>query len=65
MLLRLEEWESTIQKMIIECNHEQNSPDGILKKWRVNLEKEPTLLKPSEIDQIIREVSDRRSNASR
>ena len=65
MLLRLEEWEVTIQEMIDECNHEQKRPDGILKEWRVKLEKEPTFLKPSQIDEIVREVSDRRSNASR
>ena len=64
MLLRLEEWEVTIQKMIDECNHHQKRPDGILKEWRVKLEKEPTLLKPSQIDEIIRAVRDRLNNAS-
>ena len=65
MLLRLEEWEETIQKMIDECNHSQKRPDGILKEWRVKLEKEPTLLKPSQIDEIIRAVRDRLSNSNR
>ena len=65
MLLRLEEWESTIQKMIDECNREQERPDRILKEWRVKLEKEPTLLKPFQIDEIVRAVRRRLSNASR
>ena len=65
MLLRLEDWEVTILKMIDECNHSQKRPDGILKEWRVKLEKEPTLLKPSQIDEIIRAVRDRLSNDGR
>ena len=65
MLLRLDEWETTIQKMIDECNHSQKRPDGILKEWRVKLEKKPTLLKPSQIDEIVRVVRDRLSNISR
>jgi hypothetical protein len=65
MLLRLEEWESTIQKMIDECNREQERPDRILKEWRVKLEKEPTLLKPSQIDEIVREVRGRLSKINR
>ena len=64
MLLRLEDWEVTIQKMIDECNHSQKRPDGILKEWRVKLEKKPALLKPSQIDEIVRAVRDRLSNAS-
>ena len=63
--MRLEEWEVTIQKITDECNHSQKRPDGILKEWRVKLEKEPTLLKPSQIDEIIRAVRDRLSNISR
>ena len=65
MLLRLEEWEATIQKMVDECNHSQKRPDGILMEWRVKLEKEPTLLKPSQIDEIVRAARDRLNNASR
>ncbi len=65
MRLHLEDWEVTIQKMIDECNHSQKRPDGILKEWRVKLEKEPILLKPSQIDEIVRAVRDRISNISR
>ena len=63
--MRLEDWEVTIQKMIDECNHYQKRPDGILMEWRVKLEKEPTLLQPSQIDEIVRAVRGRLSNSSR
>ncbi len=62
--MRLEEWEVTIQKIIDECNNEQERTDRILLKWRAKLEKEPTLLKPFQIDQIVREVRRRLSNVS-
>ena len=57
--MRLEDWEDTIQKIIDECHHELKRTDKVLKKWRVNLEKEPTLLPPSQIDQIVRAVRSR------
>jgi hypothetical protein len=62
--MRLEDWEATILKMTDECNHEQQRPDSVLVEWRVKLEKEPTLLRPFQIDEIIREVRRRLSNAS-
>ena len=62
--MRLEEWEVTMQTMVDECNQEQTKLDRVLKEWRVKLEKEPTLLKPFEIDQIVRAVRQRLSNAS-
>ena len=65
--MRLQEWEVTIQEIIDECNHEQKEKNdyGILTKWRVKLEKEPTLLKPFEIDTIMREVRQRLNNVGR
>ena len=56
--MRLQEWEVTIQEIIDECNHEQkeSGENKILMKWRAKLEKEPTLLKPFQIDKIVREV---------
>ena len=63
--MRLEEWEVTIQKIIDECTHEQKRVDKVLLEWRAKLEKEPTFLHPSQIDQIVREVRRRLSNASR
>ena len=63
--MRLQEWEVTIQKIIDECNHEQTRVDTILLAWRAKLEKEPTLLQPFQIDEIVREVQQRLSNLSR
>ena len=56
--MRLQEWEVTIQKIIDEYNHEQKraDKDRILMAWRAKLEKEPTLLQPFQIDEIVREV---------
>ena len=59
--MRLQEWEVTIQEIIDECNHEQKGADKILMAWRAKLEKEPTLLQPFQIDEIIREVRQRLS----
>ena len=63
--MRLQEWEETIQKIVDECGHEQKRADKILVAWRVKLEKEPTLLQPFQIDEIIREVRQRLSKISR
>lgn len=65
--MRLQEWEVTIQEIIDECNHEQKErgEDRILTKWRAKLEKEPVLLQPFQIDEIVREVRQRLSNPSR
>ena len=65
MRLRLEEWEVTIQNITDECNHEKKKTTAILKEWRAKLEKEPTLLKPFQIDEIMRAVRDRLDNARR
>ncbi len=63
--MRLQEWEVTIQKIIDECNHEQTRVDAVLTAWRAKLEKEPTLLKAFQIDEIVREVRRRLSDVSR
>ena len=63
--MRLEEWEATILKITDDCNHDQRRPDRVLSEWRAKLEKEPTLLRPSQIDEIVREVRRRLDNASR
>ncbi len=51
--MRLQEWEVTIQKIIDECNQEQTRVDTVLMAWRAKLEKEPTLLQPFQIDEIV------------
>ena len=63
--MRLHEWEVTIQKIVDECNHEEERPDKVLIGWRAKLEKEPTLLQPFQIDEIVREVRQRLSSVSR
>ena len=62
--MRLQEWEGTIQKIVDECGDEQKRPDSILMAWRAKLEEEPTLLRPFQIDEIIREVRERLSKPS-
>ena len=62
----LQEREVTIQEIIDECNEqEERGEDRILMKWRAKLEKEPPLLKPFQIDEIMREVRQRLSNLGR
>ena len=61
--MRLEEWEATILKITDDCNNEQQRLDRVLMEWRAKLEKEPTLLQPFQIDEIVREVRRRLSNA--
>ena len=63
--MRLEDWEETIQKIVDECSDKQKRLDTVLKEWRAKLEKEPTLLQPFQIDEIVRAVRRRLSNASR
>ena len=65
--MRLDKWEETIQEIVDECSHEQREggEDNILMKWRAKLEKEPPLLKPFQIDEIIREVRQRLGNLGR
>ena len=63
--MRLEEWDVTIQEIVDECNHEQTRVDTVLMAWRAKLEKEPTLLQPFQIDEIVREVRQRLKNLSR
>ena len=63
--MRLQDWEVTIQKIIDECNQKQTRVDRVLLAWRAKLEKEPTLLQPFQIDEIMREVRERLSNLGR
>jgi hypothetical protein len=55
--MHLGEWEATIQKIVDE--YKQKPAEMVLAKWRAQLEKEPTRLKPFQIDQIMREVRER------
>ena len=62
--MRFEEWEATIQQIVAECNHEQETggENRILTAWRAKLEKEPTLLQPFQVDDIMRQVRRRLNN---
>jgi hypothetical protein len=60
----LQKWEVTIQQIVDECNHDEKGSDRVLMAWRAKLEKEPTLLQPFQIDEIVREVRQRLSNVS-
>ena len=62
--MRLDEWEVTIQKIIDECKQEQKRLDALLAIWRATLAREPNLLQPFQIDQILREVRRRLSAAN-
>jgi len=61
MSWKLEDWESTIRKIIDETNQARKASGKrkILDDWRAELEKEPTLLQPFRIDVIVREVQRR------
>jgi hypothetical protein len=63
--MRLEPWEVTIQKILDECNRKKMATDRVLVKWRAALEKEPSLLQPFQIDEIVREVRRRLGSSSR
>jgi hypothetical protein len=63
--MRLQEWEETVQKIIDECGHQQKGMDRIFMAWRAKLKKEPTLLQPQQIDEIIREARRRLSKLGR
>jgi hypothetical protein len=54
--MHLELWEVAIQQIVDECNHKKKATDRALMKWRATLEKEPSLLQPFQIDEIVREV---------
>ena len=60
--MRLKEWEVTIQKIVDECNQKPTIADSFLMEWRAKLEKEPSLLQPFQIDEIMREVRSRLSS---
>jgi len=62
--MRLEEWEVTIQQIVDECKHDEKGADRVLMAWRAKLEKEPTLLRAHQIDEIVREVRQRLGNVS-
>ena len=56
--MKLQDWEVTIQQMIDESNHQpkESGKYKALTEWRAKLAREPHLLQPFQIDEIVREV---------
>jgi hypothetical protein len=56
--MTLKNWATTIQQMIEESNDQplESGKHKVLTVWRANLAKEPHLLQPFQIDEIVREV---------
>jgi hypothetical protein len=65
--MNLKVWEATIQQIVDESNREprESGKHRILTAWRAKLEKEPTSLRPFQIDEIVREVRTRLNVSSR
>ena len=61
MSWKLKDWESTVEKIVTESNQalKQSGKQKVLDDWRAQLQKEPTLLQPFQIDVIVREVQRR------
>ncbi len=59
--MNLKPWEATIQQIAEESIREpkESGRHRLLTAWRARLEKEPTSLKPFQIDDIVREVRTR------
>ena len=59
--MNLKDWETTIQQIVDESNHEpkESGKHKVLVAWRAKLEKEPTSLPAFRIDEIVREVRNR------
>lgn len=61
MRMDLKDWKVTINQIADEIKQEppKSRKHKVLLAWRVKLEKEPTSLQPSQIDEIVREVQKR------
>jgi hypothetical protein len=59
--MNLKNWESTIEQIAAESNQEpeESGRQRLLTAWRAKLGQEPTLLKPFQIDDIVRAVRTR------
>jgi hypothetical protein len=59
--MNLKNWEATIEQIANESNREpkESARQKLLTAWRAKLEQAPTLLKPFQIDDIVREVRTR------
>ena len=59
--MKLHSWETTIQQITDESDREakESGKQRVLKEWRSRLLKEPHLLQPFQIDEIVRAVRKR------
>jgi hypothetical protein len=64
--MKLHDWELTIQQIIEESNHEpkESGKSRLLMEWRAKLAREPHLLQPYQIDEIVREIRKRLTSSS-
>ncbi len=65
--MNLKNWETTIKQIADESNQQpaESGRQRLLTAWRTKLAKEPTLLKPFQIDEIVREVRTRLPHGNR
>lgn len=65
--MNLKPWETIIQKIVDESNHEakEAAKGRIVGRWRAKLEKEPPHLALHQIDEIVREVRRRLTTAGK
>jgi hypothetical protein len=64
--MKLHDWEQTIRQLIEDSNHEpkESGKSRVLMEWRAKLAREPHLLQPYQIDEIVREVRKRLTSVS-
>lgn len=64
--MKLHDWEQTIRQIVEESNHEpkESGKSRLLMEWRTKLAREPHLLQPFQIDEIVREVRKRLTSVS-
>lgn len=54
----MRKWEPTVDQIVAESRQHKNESGRhkVLVAWRAKLEKEPTLLKPFQVDEVVRAV---------
>jgi hypothetical protein len=64
--MKLRDWEQTIVQIVEQSNQEpkESGKSRVLMDWRVKLAREPHVLQPFQIDEIVREVRKRLTNVS-
>jgi len=62
----MRKWEPTVDQIVAESKQYKNESGRhkVLVAWRAKLEKEPTLLKPFQVDEVVRAVRYRLDRAA-